>query len=152
MTPDSASAIESENQAQNNLKYDNSLLNRWIEHKQRKTHVQLGLAFQHLHVHGFSSSSQYQHTVISYLSLLPKFVASSLGHKAEEKVQILQDFNGVVQSGEMLLVLGRPGSGCSTFLKTLAGDTHGIFLGDKAAVNYQGEEFRFTYDNLMAVC
>ncbi|KAG9038328.1 hypothetical protein FRB95_001740 [Tulasnella sp. JGI-2019a] len=33
---------------------------------------------------------------------------------------ILQNFNGVLRPGEMCLVLGVPGSGCSTFLKTIA--------------------------------
>ncbi|KAF9461129.1 hypothetical protein BDZ94DRAFT_1373768 [Collybia nuda] len=32
----------------------------------------------------------------------------------------ISGFEGVVRPGEMLLVLGRPGSGCSTLLKTLA--------------------------------
>ena len=35
---------------------------------------------------------------------------------------LIHDFRGVVRDGEMLLVLGRPGSGCSTFLKMLAND------------------------------
>lgn len=38
---------------------------------------------------------------------------------------LIHDFNGVVKSGEMMLVVGRPGSGCTTFLKTLAGITSG---------------------------
>ena len=33
---------------------------------------------------------------------------------------ILHDFTGLVRPGEMLLVLGRPGSGCSTFLRATA--------------------------------
>jgi len=32
---------------------------------------------------------------------------------------IIQGFSGVVRPGEMLLVLGRPGSGTSTFLRAL---------------------------------
>lgn len=43
--------------------------------------------------------------------------------------KILDGFTGIVNPGEMLLVLGRPGSGCSTFLRTLANrtslDVHG---------------------------
>ncbi|KAI8908139.1 ABC transporter G family protein [Powellomyces hirtus] len=35
---------------------------------------------------------------------------------------ILHDLSGVVKDGEMLLVLGRPGSGCSTFLRVLANE------------------------------
>ncbi len=38
----------------------------------------------------------------------------------------------------MLVVLGPPGSGCSTFLKTIAGDTNGFFIDEKSQINYQG--------------
>ncbi|KAK9847754.1 hypothetical protein MYU51_018257 [Penicillium brevicompactum] len=34
---------------------------------------------------------------------------------------ILRDFSAAIQPGEMILVIGKPGSGCTTFLKTLAG-------------------------------
>jgi ATP-binding cassette, subfamily G (WHITE), member 2, SNQ2 len=30
---------------------------------------------------------------------------------------LIHDFNGVLKSGEMALVVGRPGAGCTTFLK-----------------------------------
>ena len=36
----------------------------------------------------------------------------------------------------MLVVLGPPGSGCSTLLKTLAGETHGFKV--QGELNYQG--------------
>lgn len=39
----------------------------------------------------------------------------------------------------MLTVLGRPGNGCSTLLKTLAGDTDGIFVDDQSLISYQGK-------------
>ncbi|KAI9012932.1 ABC-2 type transporter-domain-containing protein [Gaertneriomyces semiglobifer] len=35
---------------------------------------------------------------------------------------ILSDLNGFVKDGEMLLVLGRPGAGCSSFLRVMAND------------------------------
>lgn len=38
---------------------------------------------------------------------------------------ILQDFRGVTKPGEMVLVLGRPGSGCTTFLKVIANQRFG---------------------------
>lgn len=37
-----------------------------------------------------------------------------------ETVPLIHDMTGAVRPGEILLVLGRPGSGCSTLLKTLA--------------------------------
>ncbi|KAM4066414.1 ABC-2 type transporter [Hirsutella rhossiliensis] len=42
----------------------------------------------------------------------------------------------------MLLVLGRPGSGCTSLLKALAGDTHGISIGPGSIVNYHGISHR----------
>ena len=40
--------------------------------------------------------------------------------KAQSSRRILHNFRGAVRAGEMLLVIGKPGSGCTTFLKTLA--------------------------------
>lgn len=39
---------------------------------------------------------------------------------------IIDDFSGCVKPGEMLLVLGRPGAGCSTFLKILGNQRFGF--------------------------
>ena len=35
-------------------------------------------------------------------------------------------------------MLGRPGSGCSTFLKTISGETHGFKVDSISEINYQG--------------
>ena len=51
--------------------------------------------------------------------------------------QILHDISGVVKEGEMLLVLGRPGSGCTTLLKTLAGCTE-CFSRHDGEITYSG--------------
>ena len=47
-----------------------------------------------------------------------------VGKKGRE-VDILKDFRGVTKPGEMVLVLGRPGSGCTTFLKVIANQRFG---------------------------
>src|SRR6202046_4090016 len=46
------------------------------------------------------------------------------GKKGRE-FDILKNFRGVTKPGEMVLVLGRPGSGCTTFLKVLANQRYG---------------------------
>lgn len=51
--------------------------------------------------------------------------------------KLLQGFTGVAKPGEMVLVLGRPGSGCSTFLKTIA-DKRSGFIRVDGDVNYGG--------------
>lgn len=48
---------------------------------------------------------------------------------------ILKDFNGLLQPGEMMLVVGRPGSGCSTLLKSLASLTD-AYAGTEGSVKY----------------
>lgn len=54
---------------------------------------------------------------------------------------ILEDFTGIVKPGEMLLVLGRPGSGCSTFLRTLANRSSLEIKGDLQYAGIPAEEF-----------
>ncbi|CDO93536.1 unnamed protein product [Kluyveromyces dobzhanskii CBS 2104] len=50
---------------------------------------------------------------------------------------IISNVNMIVKPGEMLLVLGRPGSGCSTLLKTMAGElSH--FKGVEGHISYDG--------------
>ncbi|GKZ28499.1 hypothetical protein AbraIFM66950_008357 [Aspergillus brasiliensis] len=39
---------------------------------------------------------------------------------------ILQDMNGQLRPGEMMLVLGRPGAGCTSFLKVISNDRDGF--------------------------
>ncbi|KAF9484261.1 pleiotropic drug resistance ABC transporter [Pholiota conissans] len=80
----------------------------------------LGVAFEHLSVVGLGAFASHQPTFWSALNVFKIF---SLIHKFRKPVQrevISTGFDGVVRPGEMLLVLGRPGSGCSTFLKVLA--------------------------------
>lgn len=52
--------------------------------------------------------------------------ASILGlNKKGREFDILKNFRGVAKPGEMVLVLGRPGSGCTTFLKVMANQRYG---------------------------
>lgn len=57
----------------------------------------------------------------------------------KRRVQILHSMDGVLDSGEMLVVLGPPGSGCTTLLKTIAGEMNGIYLDEGSELNYRGE-------------
>ncbi|KAG9245648.1 ABC-2 type transporter-domain-containing protein [Calycina marina] len=57
-----------------------------------------------------------------------------LGRKART-VSILKDFRGVTKPGELVLVLGRPGSGCTTFLKVIANQRFG-YTGVHGDVQY----------------
>lgn len=48
---------------------------------------------------------------------------------------ILKDLNGMLLPGQMMLVVGRPGSGCTTMLKALASLTE-AYAGTDGAVQY----------------
>ncbi|PGH03704.1 hypothetical protein AJ79_07286 [Helicocarpus griseus UAMH5409] len=57
--------------------------------------------------------------------------------KLQDGRPLIHDFSGVVRSGEIMLVLGRPGAGCSTFLRTIA-NHHSSFLGVTGSLDYSG--------------
>lgn len=99
-----------------------------------------GVAFKNLNVHGFGASSDYQKTVSNSVLEGYGLVRKVLGLEKPRRIDILRDFEGVVHPGEMLVVLGPPGSGCSTFLKTLTGETHGFNVAPESHINYQGIE------------
>jgi ATP-binding cassette, subfamily G (WHITE), member 2, PDR len=116
----------------------------WLQRQQVMKRLQLGVSFQNLECYGFTSSSMFQHTAISYALALPRRIISLISWQKPQRVQILRNFDGVVNPGDMLLVLGRPGSGCSSFLKVLSGDANGIQVGDWTKVNYNG----ISYDQM----
>ncbi len=50
---------------------------------------------------------------------------------------LLKDFSGTIAAGEMLLVIGKPGSGCTTFLKSLS-NMRGEYKATSGEVSYGG--------------
>ncbi|KAF9555496.1 pleiotropic drug resistance ABC transporter [Agrocybe pediades] len=83
------------------------------------------------------SAASFQPTLGSLLN--PLGIVSALQRIRHPPLRdILSGFEGVVRPGEMLLVLGRPGSGCSTFLKVLANQRH----------EYHSVEGNVYYDSL----
>ena len=98
----------------------------------------IGIAYHNLHVFGFGTQTDYQKTLANYPRVFLSRLASTIYRRPKSRIDILRNFEGLVRSGEMLVVLGRPGSGCSTLLKTLAGQTHGIYVHDHSVINYQG--------------
>jgi ATP-binding cassette subfamily G (WHITE) protein 2 (SNQ2) len=62
--------------------------------------------------------------------------ALRLGRHSQTRT-LIHDFSGVVKAGEMCLVLGRPGSGCSTFLKAIANNRES-YASVEGDVSYGG--------------
>lgn len=94
-----------------------------------------GFTFKNLTVSGKGSALQLQKNVGS-IFMQPFRLREAFSHPPEK--QILRNFNGHVDNGELLIVLGRPGSGCSTFLKTICGELQGLNLSNDGSITYSG--------------
>lgn len=67
-----------------------------------------GISYKNLNVHGFGTPTEYQKSFGNApLELLN--IPNMITGKGKTKIQILRNFEGLVKSGEMLVVLGRPG-------------------------------------------
>ncbi|KAL0259352.1 hypothetical protein SLS55_005088 [Diplodia seriata] len=96
-----------------------------------------GVRFRNLNVSGSGSALNLQKNVGSIL-MAPFRLNEYLGLGQKNEKRILKDFDGLMESGELLIVLGRPGSGCSTLLKTICGELHGLSLDPKSEIDYNG--------------
>lgn len=82
----------------------------------------LGVTWSGLTVKVVPSDARLQENVLSQFNI-PQQVKES--RQKPELKTILDNSFGSVRPGEMLLVLGRPGSGCTTLLKMLANKRKG---------------------------
>ncbi|KAI0884704.1 ABC-2 type transporter [Annulohypoxylon maeteangense] len=115
------------------------------QHSEEEKTRHAGVIFRNLTVKGVGLGASLQPTIGDLFLGLPRFMKNLLtkGPKAAFAKppvrELLSDFNGCVRPGEILLVLGRPGSGCTTFLKTFCNQRAGYeeVLGD---VTYGGTD------------
>ncbi|CAN9215230.1 unnamed protein product [Alternaria alternata] len=106
----------------------------------------VGVIYKNLTVKGVGSTASFARTLPDAIlgtfgpdlyKIVTGFVpALKLGRHNQMRT-LIHDFSGVVKDGEMMLVLGRPGSGCSTFLKAISNnrESYAAVEGD---VSYGG--------------
>jgi ABC-type multidrug transport system ATPase subunit len=107
---------------------------------------ELGITWQDLSVQVASSEAAVNETVLSQFNIPVKVKE---GRRKPPLRTILNKSHGCVKPGEMLLVLGRPGSGCTTLLKMLSnrrggyksveGDVRFGSMKPKEAETYRGQ-------------
>lgn len=104
----------------------------------------LGVVFRDLTVRGLGIGASLQPTVsdifLGPLRALAGLVAGSGLHRPAVRT-LIHGFTGSVEPGELLLVLGRPGAGCTTFLKVLGNQRSG-FEEVTGHVSYGGQDWR----------
>jgi ATP-binding cassette subfamily G (WHITE) protein 2 (PDR) len=102
----------------------------------------LGITFKNLRAYGDSTDADYQTNVINApLKFIWKVTKDNLSPnsvKRKSQFNILKSMDAVIRSGEIVAVLGRPGSGCTTLLKTIASNTHGFHIGEESQISYEG--------------
>ncbi|CAJ0548207.1 Ff.00g049610.m01.CDS01 [Fusarium sp. VM40] len=116
---------------------------------------ELGVTWTNLNVDVIAADSAIHENVLSQYNI-PKLIKESR-QKAPLKT-ILDNSHGCVKPGEMLLVLGRPGSGCTTLLNMIAnkrrgyakieGDVHYGSMTAEEAKTYRGQIVMNTEEEL----
>ncbi|ESZ90193.1 ABC transporter [Sclerotinia borealis F-4128] len=115
----------------------------------------LGVTWKNLTVKGIGADAAINENVGSQFNI-PKIIKE--GRTSAPLRTLVDNAHGCVKPGEMLLVLGRPGAGCTTLLKMLAnnrmgyaevtGDVHFGSLNHTEAHQYRGQIVMNTEDEL----
>ncbi|ODO03503.1 hypothetical protein L198_02350 [Cryptococcus wingfieldii CBS 7118] len=106
-------------------------------------HHSLGVVWENVTVEGSGGSKKL--TVQSFdMSALRVFYVWGFVKKIFQITTgptrpLIQNFSGVVEEGEVLLVLGRPGSGCSTLMRALSNVTEPFVAVNGDIAYYDGE-------------
>lgn len=99
----------------------------------------LGCCWQNLSAAGESADVAYQTTIANLPEKIIKYGIRHMRPKrSSDTFQILKPMDGCLKPGELMVVLGRPGSGCTTFLKSISTNTHGFNLSPETEISYSG--------------
>ncbi|CDK26265.1 unnamed protein product [Kuraishia capsulata CBS 1993] len=104
----------------------------------------LGVEMQDVTVYGHDEVASFAPTIGEVLSKpfrigeIAKSISDKKANRDSGLKKVNRNINVVCDPGEMVLVLGRPGAGCSTMLKTVAGELD----------QYVKHEGSITYDNV----
>lgn len=106
----------------------------------------VGVVFKNLTVKGVQTGASFVRTLPEAVmgtfgpdlyKIICRFIPQLWLGKKPPVRDLVHDFTGTVREGEMMLVLGRPGAGCSSFLKAIAND-RASFAAVEGDVSYGG--------------
>lgn len=115
------------------------------QHSEEEKTRHSGVIFRNLTVRGVGLGASLQPTVGDIFLGLPRMLSKlfTKGPKAALAKppvrELISNIDGCVRPGELLLVLGRPGAGCSTFLKAFCNQRAGFEAVD-GDVTYGGTD------------
>ncbi|PNS15082.1 Brefeldin A resistance protein [Sphaceloma murrayae] len=141
-----AQEVQDDSKSDDDFSLDNFMREGHFEkRKDGRSAKKVGVLYKNLTVKGVGATATFVKTLPDAVlgtfgpdlyRLLCRFIPALRSHQGEQRT-LINDFSGVVRDGEMMLVLGKPGSGCSTFLKAIANDreSYAAIAGD---VSYGG--------------
>ncbi|EEH03023.1 ABC drug exporter AtrF [Histoplasma capsulatum G186AR] len=106
----------------------------------------IGVVFKNLTVEGIDATSSFVKTLPDAVkgtfgpdlyNLVTRFIPALRFGKPPPTRTLLHNFSGSLRDGEIMLVLGRPGAGCTTFLKSIA-NNRSSFVAVSGDVRYGG--------------
>ncbi|CAH2351739.1 protein Snq2p [[Candida] railenensis] len=109
-----------------------------LAHKQGIHLRQSGITFSNVEVKGVDESFSVAVTALDMLKGPVGAIQAARAKKRTPDRIILKDISGYAKPGEMVLVLGRPGAGCSSLLKTLGGTDIDLFKSVSGDIRYDG--------------
>jgi ABC-type multidrug transport system ATPase subunit len=139
---------EAEAEAEDQFDLNDFLLGGHLERRTTagEASKKVGVVFKNLTVQGIETGASFVRTVPHAVvgtfgpdlyNLICRFAPQLRFGKKPPVRDLIHDFNGAIREGEMMLVLGRPGAGCTTFLKAIANDRD-AFAGVSGEVSYGG--------------
>ena len=114
--------------------------------EQGESAKKVGVVFKGLTVKGVAASATSAKNLIDAIKgtfgpdlyhIISRFIPALNFSKHQQLKTLTNNFTGIVRDGEMMLVLGRPGSGCTTFLKAIA-NKRGDYASVTGDVSYGG--------------
>ncbi|KAF2015717.1 ABC transporter-like protein [Aaosphaeria arxii CBS 175.79] len=106
----------------------------------------VGVIWKNLTVKGVGSTSTFVRTLPDAVigtfgpdlyRIISRYIPALRLSRHSQMRTLIHDFSGTVKDGEMMLVLGRPGSGCSTFLKAISNNRES-YASVEGDVSYGG--------------
>ena len=161
ITKESEAGPDADDKSENDFELDGFLRDGRFEKRtpEGDSAKKVGVVWKHLTVKGVGATAVFTKTLPDAVigtfgpdlyRLVTRFVpALHFGQRPPTR-DLIHDFSGTVRPGEMMLVLGRPGSGCSTFLKVIANErktyaavegevTYGGISAEEQKKHYKGE-------------
>lgn len=120
--------------------FDLNVLLKSFLHNADEAGVELrstGLAFKNVTTIGVDESATFAPTFATAVNIPGAIIEGIKNRGVNPTRRIISNVTGYAKHGEMVLVIGRPGAGCSTFLKTISGEVS-QYVGTEGEISFDG--------------